>query len=295
MIYSIVLRTCGRLTLKLAFFILCTDADMETGRTERDPPTGSVETVTPGINGTVGGLEENLEADETPATITGGSGTILEATVTPITSELVVNQDEEYERIEEELREQREQLNQMIEEREHTAVAEPLDSGEKAPGMACSRRRKWMVISGLVLLAIVGIVLGVVLLPRPAPPPPLPEELEGLLSSVSLDGGAALRTTSTPQNKALLWLADNLKIDEYSDEQKIQRYVLATLYYSTNGPEWEEKANWMRNENECNWYNEAEGPFCSDDGAIIELDMWKNFIHGTLPDEIALLSDSLSK
>lgn len=83
-----------------------------------------------------------------------------------------------------------------------------------------------------------------------------------LLSKVSLDGGAALRTKSTPQNAALDWLADNANLNDCSDERKIQRRVLATFFFGTDGGNWNNNQGWMRDTDECEWHNEAEGPFC---------------------------------
>jgi hypothetical protein len=119
--------------------------------------------------------------------------------------------------------------------------------------------------------------------------------LTQLLSSESFDGGAALRTPSTPQNKALNWLAENAALSSYSDRKKIQRYVLATLYYSTSGDNWVNKFGWLSDRDECEWYNDAEGPFCVG-GFVGELDLHgPNGLAGTIPPELALLSNSLCK
>lgn len=236
----------------------------------------------------------------------------------PIAAELIDSHDDDYERIEDQLRKHDEQLQQVLADRANVPVAQVVDTSQKVKG---NQRMKWKVAMAVLVLVIIGVVLGVVLskkdeptpptsstsaptIPNASPSPPLtgtppptslpaPTELIALLSSVSLDGGVALQTPSTPQYEALVWLADNLYLDEYSDDQKIQRYVLATLYYSTDGPNWKEQANWMRNEPECNWVTDAEGDFCSPDGEVMELDLWKNNLKGALPDEIALLSDSL--
>ena len=129
----------------------------------------------------------------------------------------------------------------------------------------CSTRVKvWSAIG--IVLGIVAVVLGTVLskvlkpedpkeTPTPSPPQEIPQELESLLSSVSFDNGTALQTPSTPQNDALIWLANNTNLDSYSDARKIQRYVLATLYYSTNGAQWLDNTDWLTDLDECTWYN----------------------------------------
>lgn len=97
-------------------------------------------------------------------------------------------------------------------------------------GLWCSRRVKIASSVGCfvaLVAAVLGVLFGVVFKPKPPPPS---EGLIELFSSMSFDGGEALRSTSTPQNKAYNWLANNnTNLGSYSDERKIQRYVLATL------------------------------------------------------------------
>ena len=140
-----------------------------------------------------------------------------------------------------------------------------------------------MTIAVVLVLAVVAIVVGSVIAtsssnsqkgevpPTAAPTSALPGLIE-LLSSVSFDNGTALQTTSTPQNDALIWLSNNTNLDTYSDKRKIQRYVLAVLYYSTNGNNWDRNSGWLSNEDECDWYNLADGSFCDESGAVMELD-----------------------
>jgi hypothetical protein len=123
------------------------------------------------------------------------------------------------------------------------------------------------------------------------PPTPSPQEvlqkLESLLISVTFDNGAALRTASSPQNKALIWLSNNIGLNSYSNATKIQRYALATLFYSTNGNSWYSKANWTTNRVECDW----EHVDCNYNGSIEMLDLFGNDLVGTIPNELALLSN----
>ena len=136
-------------------------------------------------------------------------------------------------------------------------------------------------------------------LPTQSPPAqstmsPSLQSLTELLSSVSLDGGTALQTPLTPQYNALNWLAGNANLDSYSNERKIQRYVLATLYYSTNGDAWKNNTGWLGDGDECEWWHDAEGQFCVD-GAVVELDLYSNNLIRTIPVELALLSNSVGK
>jgi hypothetical protein len=115
------------------------------------------------------------------------------------------------------------------------------------------------------------------------------QELESLLIPVSFDNGTALRTASSPQNSALNWLAFDPKLDLYSNATKIQRYALATLFYSTSGTSWNEKKNWMSSEDECDWYNSAN-ILCTR-GSVETLSLSENNLVGTIPNELALLSN----
>ena len=63
--------------------------------------------------------------------------------------------------------------------------------------------------------------------------------------------------SSTPQYAALDWLANKDTGSSYSmadDVRILQRYVLATLYYSTRGDSWENKYNFLSEVHECKWF-----------------------------------------
>jgi len=224
-------------------------------------------------SGREGDIESVIQSDDNPE--------LLE-----LSAEVVDTEEENRKRQEQVEKEVREKLDQKLAEREkNTAVAEIVR------GMWCSQRVRRFSILGIVLVVvIVAVVLGTVLPQRS----PL-TGLNKLLSSVSLDGGAALQTPSTPQNNALNWLAGNANLESYSDEKKIQRYTLATLYLSTNGSFWQNKTGWLSDSDECMWHNDAFERVCSDGGTIVELHLITNNLEGALPAEIALLSNSLGK
>jgi hypothetical protein len=157
----------------------------------------------------------------------------------------------------------------------------------------CSTRVKIWSAVAVVLAMTVAVVLGTVLtevLNAPTSPPSPQEilkELESLLIPVSLDNGTALQTASTPQKNALNWLANNTNLDTYSDAKKIQRYSLATLFYSTNGTSWYQKTNWRSNIDECDWGY----VFCDENRSLWALELSYNNLFGTIPNELALLSN----
>jgi hypothetical protein len=248
-----------------------------------------------------GGSNENEEEDSVSNTTTR-----TPQSDPPVLAE-VVNEDEENQRI-------RELIDREVEERERERMmeregeipeAEIVDMIEKNHCISNTGVKIWCGIAVLVLVMVtVAIILGTVLVPRAImmdrasddPPTSSPsrqevlQELESLLSLVSFDNGTALQTPSTPQNMALNWLANNTNLDTYSDAKKIQRFALATLFYSTNGTTWSVNDTWMSNhEDECGWYN--NGASLCTRGSIDRLNLEMNNLVGKIPNELALLSN----
>ena len=191
-------------------------------------------------------------------------------------------------------------------EEEKEEITPLTDTQDLAAEEAGIERRRWKLAYDFlgVILIVTGLVLGIMLRPEyeptptppePAPPEPtlLPEVLGDLLSSVSSDGGKALRNTSTPQNKAFNWLAANkANLGTYTNIIIIQRYALATLYFSTNGDNWRDNAFWLDDDTECRWHPEHLN--CTDAGFVAYLDLEAYNLNGNIPPEIGLLS-SLGK
>ena len=98
-----------------------------------------------------------------------------------------------------------------------------------------------------------------------------------LLSDVSVDGGGTLFLTTSPQYRAYEWLVTNPVLPRYSRVEKIQRYVLATLYFSTRGENWKNQDAWLTDEDECEWYtSETQYSICNFVGEVDELDLVRN-------------------
>jgi histone H3/H4 len=158
-------------------------------------------------------------------------------------------------------------------------------------------RRRWVILL-LLILTVLGVVLGITLRPDAAVSIPVPTpvptlslgDLSYLLGSVSSDNGEALQSSSTPQNMAFKWLANDTLLGTYTNETIIQRYALATLYYSTNGDSWVNNASWLDDGDECDSFQVE----CTD-GVVASLNLSSNNLFGMIPPEIGLLSDSLSK
>jgi hypothetical protein len=212
--------------------------------------------------------------------------------------------------------------NNRDEEEAHNVGSnnEEVPSPPSNASCSCDGPKRKVMIAVVLVLVVVAVVVGSVVAifllrsqddsKDKAPtvgdtvPPTLPtalselQDLTELLSSVSPDGGAALQTPSTPQYNALNWLVGNSNLDRYSDERKIQRYALATLYYSTNGDYWLVNTGWMSDSNECEWhiddsdFSHSTETFCID-GAVVKIILLENNLVGNIPAEVSLLSKSL--
>jgi hypothetical protein len=111
--------------------------------------------------------------------------------------------------------------------------------------------------------------------PEPTQSPTLsPTTAELPPVAASLSNLTALETfqdRSSPQYKALDWILEDPYVESQgltsTDYKFIQRYVLATFYFSVNGQEWElcgqsdptcfgtaDEVGWLSNNDECNWY-----------------------------------------
>jgi len=111
-----------------------------------------------------------------------------------------------------------------------------------------------------------------------------------------------MQQEGSPQNLALEWVAGSANFEALERPQRVQRYVLAVLYYSTfkqpnyyyneqNGDViqgWTSALNWMTDEPECDW----EGITCDTD-AITGILLREHRLSGTMPNEVAFLATSL--
>lgn len=116
------------------------------------------------------------------------------------------------------------------------------------------------------------------------------QDLFNFLVSMSFDDGMGLVDTGSPQSQAYEWLFADPRLTEYSSTRILQRYSMATLYYSTGGDAWEENTFWLSEEHECDWFSRTtSSPVCESD-EIVTLELDFNNLEGTVPAEIALLT-----
>lgn len=161
------------------------------------------------------------------------------------------------------------------------------------------------IVGNVLVVALTVAFTATVLLRQPTAPtisPSLSAIFE-LVAPASFDKGASLGDPLSPQSAAARWLSENAYLDNYTDARKLQRYALATLYYSTHGEDWTSKQNWLSDSNECEDWLDQEDPTeggemklsCDKSDSITVLTFKKGNLKGSIPEEIALLSNSLSE
>lgn len=141
--------------------------------------------------------------------------------------------------------------------------------------------------------------------PRPLPlsPPPAPiggfsqttlhkvtsTELQYIVNEITPDA-SILSNPHSPQSKAVEWCKTDIKTHHVEDPSRVaQRYVLATLYYSTNGTGWTTNKNWGDG-HECEWYGVGCETGENDVVSVTYLDLNSNNLKGTIPQEIGYIS-----
>ena len=85
--------------------------------------------------------------------------------------------------------------------------------------------------------------------------------------------GDVVSDESTPQGKAVSWLAGDdpagLDLDSTTFTILAERFVLAMLYFATNGLTWEQQYSFLSGDSVCDWNGGEEGVFCDQDGNIV--------------------------
>jgi len=176
----------------------------------------------------------------------------------------------------------------------------------------------YFVLLIMLLLALLGLIVGVavgmnvsvwyestnsslvslyspeptVVLPPPlptmAPTPPDDNFFEDILpENIQL---AITEDPQSPQAKAYSWLQNDDEPEKYSNDRKLQRFVLALLYFSLFGDAFWTRPWLMHNFHECDWYtDEMTSSICDDDDEYEILHLISMNITGGIPNEISLL------
>jgi hypothetical protein len=118
-----------------------------------------------------------------------------------------------------------------------------------------------------------------------------------LIAQVSTSSVQDLSNPNSPQFKALKWVASDPLVENgsYSDNRIIQRWVLATFFYSTTDDSWDNSNGWVSYTDDCNWFSTRDGRICDAEGNLEIIELEHNNLSGSIPPELGLLSNSLSK
>ena len=84
-------------------------------------------------------------------------------------------------------------------------------------------------------------------------------------------------TSCSPRNQALVWLASANDAD-FDEEERFDRYGLATIFASMGGPEWSDNQNWLSMTSACQW----SGVGCDENGRVRQLQLAGNSVVGTV-------------
>jgi hypothetical protein len=133
----------------------------------------------------------------------------------------------------------------------------------------------------------------------PVPANPTQGYVSDLIAQVSTSSVEDLSNPNSPQFKALKWVASDplVKNGSYSDSRIIQRWVLATFFYSTTDDSWDNSDGWVSYTDDCTWFSTRtrDDHICDVNGNLEIIELEQNNLSGSIPPELGLLSNSLSK
>jgi Leucine-rich repeat (LRR) protein len=109
---------------------------------------------------------------------------------------------------------------------------------------------------------------------------------------------------TSAQSQALQWLLQDPNYTSYTKDRLLQRFALATFYYSTkpDALSWTRDDDWLDyNVHECQWYLTShvdlltrqlvlEDSACNEEETYVRLWLYNNTLAGSLPNELVLLS-----
>jgi hypothetical protein len=157
------------------------------------------------------------------------------------------------------------------------------------------RRKPWRprVLLAVSALVVVSVALGVTfgLTANKNSPPALSPSVKEFLSGLPYLE-LAENDTDSPQAMAMTWLENDPQYNEYELYRLNQRYVMAVLYYATNGTSsWDADRGWLSYDNECSWYQYEYNTSCMEASRLAMLSLFNNGLHGSIPTEVELLTD----
>jgi len=131
--------------------------------------------------------------------------------------------------------------------------------------------------------------------PTSSPTTSIQTQLETMVEEVSFNITLAelFEDEDSPESAALRWVEKKDYSMALPANRMLQRFILATLYYSTGGDQglWVNSDGWLTEEDECTWYSSlTEDGICdSDTNDYLVLDLRSNGLDGTMPFLLSLL------
>ncbi|CAB9517188.1 Leucine Rich Repeat [Seminavis robusta] len=209
-----------------------------------------------------------------------------------------------------------------------TAVPQGDTTNEQAKKNHQSKTRTLIAVGFVLVIVMVAIILAVVLsttkreqqpveaseMPSTGPTPAPTSFKESFLDIFPADTVQSIQQDpSSPQSQAFQWLVDYMDLLQTLPQNRIiQKFVLATIYYATNGDSWTANDNWLNHSvHECNWFTRSEfaqiplfsslfpgylsefqapNSTCDQGGLYQHLWLDQNNLLGALPEELFLLT-----
>lgn len=204
----------------------------------------------------------------------------------PIVAELALDEDQVVQRVKASMEAEMElELEKRFQrQREMQVVAEVVNVD------APKKPRKWLFFVGAVCLVavVVGTILAVML--GGDDPPTTSVTTASFNSMVDKIGGlvtsdpAVFENDTSAQYAAMDWLANSDEwveannTDSTDHRELVERYVLALLYFSTNGNRWRNQNNFLEPFSVCGWSDENTGAYCRDGMLVREIVLGKLFL-----------------
>jgi hypothetical protein len=198
---------------------------------------------------------------------------------------------------------ERRDLNQEVQQKMEAITIDPIAVAKSGsnntvngpPSSQCNKFILPMII--LLVLAAIGSTIGILasqnkeeLTPTIAPTfaPTFVSDLELARTIFTpLSGNETLWDESSSQYKALWWIvhedpAQMMTLMMQDETQSlsnmiVERYVMAVLYFSTDGPNWSGQTNFLSNSSICDWQDLVRNNrvICNDQGSVVKISICK--------------------
>jgi len=112
------------------------------------------------------------------------------------------------------------------------------------------------------------------------------KRVQDLLLTLSVE---KIFESNTPQKDAYDWLVreDEFELDDVSDDEVVERYVITVMYFSLQGEKWLDSDRFLSSRSVCAWFEVG----CDGNGRVRKLDWNSNRLSGVVPDEISFLQE----